>query len=374
MDKQAIVIGAGIIGLATARALAVRGYAVTVIERTHKAVGASVRNFGMVWPVGQPDGKLYETAFLSRQLWGEVCKDARIWHEEVGSLHLAYEKDELCVMEEFVAATQMQRNCEIVSREKVMAQSPIAVQEGLLGGLWSPGEMIVDPRQAIHQLPVWLQEKYGVKFIWGKVATAIQYPVVYLGNEEIKADLVFVCSGADFETLYPLQFKELPLTKCKLQMMRLATQPAGLRIGPAICGAMSLTHYYSFAIAASLSDLKKRIVEQYPAYVQWGIHVMASQNEVGEITIGDSHEYGSIHDPFDKQFINQLILDYLQTFARFPNEQIIETWHGIYPKLTNGEAWVVKEPESGVVIINGLGGAGMTLSFGLCEQVIAGIC
>ena len=97
---------------------------------------------------------------------------------------------------------------------------------------------------------------------------------------------------------------------------------------------------------------------------------MVSQNKEGELTVGDSHEYGLTPDPFDKHFINQLILDYLEKFARFKDESIIETWNGVYAKLTNGQTHVVVEPEQGVTVINGLGGAGMTLSFGLCEQLI----
>jgi hypothetical protein len=44
----------------------------------------------------------------------------------------------------------------------------------------------------------------------------------------------------------------------------------------------------------------------------------------------------------------------------------------VYPKMTNGQTECILSPEQGVTIINGLGGAGMTLSFGLAEQVIAG--
>ena len=70
--KTAIVVGAGIVGLATARALALKGCNVTVIEKSTKAEGASVRNFGMLWPVGQPDGVLYNRAIRSKNIWKEM--------------------------------------------------------------------------------------------------------------------------------------------------------------------------------------------------------------------------------------------------------------------------------------------------------------
>ena len=86
-------------------------------------------------------------------------------------------------------------------------------------------------------------------------------------------------------------------------------------------------------MAPSLPALKKFYTETMPDYLKWGIHVMVSQNETGELTIGDSHEYGLVFDPFDKQFINQLITDYLKKFAVFKNWQMIQSWHGIYPKM-----------------------------------------
>ena len=368
-QRSAIVIGAGIVGLATARALAVRGYKIKVIERNTKAIGASIRNFGMIWPIGQPDGELYERAMLSRLIWKEVCDSSDIWYNEAGSLHVAHNKDEWNVLQE-LSAIYGHRNYELLNAGDTINKSAAIVQDGLSGGLFSPDELIVDPREAIEKIPVWLTEKYGVEFLYGKAVTDVCYPAVYAGSEEYEADEIYVCSGADFETLYPQLFAVAPITKCKLQMMRMAAQPGNYRIGPALCGSLSLIHYNGFKAAASLNELKKRIEVEYAEYIKWGIHVMVSQNQSGELTVGDSHEYGLTPDPFDKQFINQLILAYLKKFARFKDEAIIETWNGIYPKLTDGQSHLVVEPEQGVTVINGLGGAGMTFSFGLCEQLI----
>ena len=213
-------------------------------------------------------------------------------------------------------------------------------------------------------------EKFGVDFIYGKAVTDIAYPSVYTGSEQRESDEIFVCSGADFETLYPSLFAATPVTRCKLQMIRVSAQPGNERIGAALCGPLSLMHYPAFKVASSLGALSRRYHQEYAEYLKWGIHVMVAQNEAGELTIGDSHEYGLTPDPFDKQLINQLILDYLKKFASLKDETVIETWHGVYPKLTNGQSYFVSEPEKHVHVINGLGGAGMTLSFGLCDQLV----
>ena len=374
-SRSAIVIGAGIVGLATARALALRGFSVKVFERSEKAVGASIRNFGMVWPIGQPEGKMYNRAVRSREIWKELAPRADFWAEAAGSLHVAYHADEWQVLQELAEVFRKEgRPVQLLDKDGVMDHSAAVVPHGLLGGLYSRDELIVDPREAIAALPGWLTGHLNVEFFWGKCVSYIADQTVYIGNEEeYEADLIFICNGADFETLYPEHFVLQPVTKCKLQMMRLAAQPADWRIGPALCGGLSLIHYNSFKAATTLPRLKLRYQEEMSSYLEWGIHVMMSQNGRGELTIGDSHEYGLTHDPFDKAFINEMIMDYLRKFVQVKDWTVTQSWNGIYTKLTDGESDLFFSPEPYVYVINGVGGAGMTLSFGLAEELVEGL-
>ena len=77
-----------------------RGHEVTVLERHQRAVGASLRNFGSVWPIGVAD-PVYERALRSRSIWLELLRAMRIWHEPCGSLHVAYHEDEVQLLREF---------------------------------------------------------------------------------------------------------------------------------------------------------------------------------------------------------------------------------------------------------------------------------
>ena len=98
-------------------------------------------------------------------------------------------------------------------------------------------------------------------------------------------------------------------------MMKTPPQPGGWRIGTHVAGGLTLGHYKSFEACSTLPQLKRRVAETMPEYVRYGIHVMASQNNCGKVLIGDSHEYGLSPDPFDRKFINDMILKYLHQFC-----------------------------------------------------------
>ena len=368
--KNAIVIGAGILGMATARALAMKGYEVSVYERSMKASGASVRNFGMIWPIGQPAGKHYKWAMQSKNSWMEIANTSGLWCDPVGSLHLAYHSDEWQVLQELFELFQEEgRDVHLLNPGQLFEISSVARKENCIGGLFSGEELIVDPREAMVVLPAYLENVQGIQFHWGKTVTEVHSGYCCIEGRKIHADQIFICSGSDFETLYPEVFLQFALTKCKLQMMRV-TEDGSRRIGPAVCGGLSLIHYASFRAAASLDKLRGRYEQELSELLKWGIHVMVSQNHEGQLTIGDSHEYGLAPDPFDRMHINDLILGYLEEFATLQNPKLIETWNGVYGKCTDGRTDIFYSPEKEVFILNGVGGAGMTLSFGFAMEKI----
>ena len=364
------VAGAGIVGLAHAYALARRGLRVLVFERHPRAAGASVRNFGILWPIGQPLGPMYQLARRSREVWLEVLQSSGLWHDLCGSLHLAYNDDEAQVLRELAAeAPYADRPCELQSAPEVVGRFPAVRADGLRAGLWSPIEVTVDPRQIVAELPGWLSRTYGVEFAFGTPVLRYDCPRRDHQRERIARRLV-VCSGADFRELAPEAFAHSGLVPCKLQMMR--SQPYGerFRVGTMLAAGLTLRHYASFANCPTLPTLIRRLDAEFPEYAKYGIHVLVSQNGHGEVVIGDSHEYGDAIEPFDKPHIDDLILAYLRRFVTLPDLTIAARWHGIYVKHPTA-AFVQARPAPGMLAVTGVGGAGMTLSFGLAEQLVS---
>lgn len=371
MDTQGadvIVVGAGIIGLAHAYIAAKAGKQVIVLDRHSVASGASIANFGMLWPIGQTAGKMFDLAMESRQFWLEVLHESRLSYKEVGSLHVACHEDEAQVGREFAALGPAQGyRCAWLNRAAALARSPALNPDAVLGALWSDTEITVDPREVLRQLPHFLQERYGVRFHWGCTAFAIKNSRVQTTRGIWHAERVIVCTGSDFETLYPEYFAQCGLTRCKLQMLRTQAQPAGWDLGPALAGGLTLRFYPSFGICPSLPALRKRIAEEMPEYDDFGIHTMVSQASSGELTLGDSHDYGWAPSPFNHEQVDILILEHLRSFLRIPNFSIAERWYGVYAKHPD-MPYVRFRPEEGVEVVTGLSGAGMTLSFGVASE------
>jgi FAD dependent oxidoreductase TIGR03364 len=364
------IVGAGIVGLAHAYHLARRGLRVVVFERHRRAQGASVRNFGMIWPVGQPLGPLYQLAQRSREVWLEVLTASVLWHRQCGSLHLAYQEDEAQVLREFVAESAGQdRPCELWTPAKVAARFPAVVQTGLRAGLWSPVELGVDPRQVIAELPPWLARTWGVDFAFGTPVLAHHLPHVYTPDGDRIVRRLVICTGADFRELAPAAFADSGLVPVKLQMMRSQAYGDRFQVGTHLAAGLTLRHYASFAKCPTLPALARRLDAELPDYGRYGIHVLVSQNGHGELTLGDSHEYGEAIEPFDSSRIDELILAYLKTFLTIPNLTIAARWHGIYVKHPT-TAFVIARLTPETWAVTGVGGAGMTLAFGLAEQVV----
>jgi glycine/D-amino acid oxidase-like deaminating enzyme len=152
-------------------------------------------------------------------------------------------------------------------------------------------------------------------------------------------------------------------------MLRSEPVEGGWRLGPMLAGGLTLRHYRSFEGCPTLPALRRRIAEETPEFDRYGIHVMASQNGRGEVAIGDSHEYGADIEPFDKRAIDDLILGYLATFLEVPGLRVAERWHGTYAKHPTG-LFAVARPAPGAIAVTGVGGAGMTLAFGVAEETV----
>jgi FAD dependent oxidoreductase TIGR03364 len=361
-----IIIGAGIVGLAHAWMAARRRLRAVLVDRTAAAEGASVRNFGMIWPIGQPAGELHALAMRSRDLWLELDALGAVSVENCGSIHLAHHEDESAVHQEFRALRT--HEVRLLTPAEVVRRAPLANIRGLVGGMSSGTELRVNPRVASARIASWLAESHGVVCHFETAIVAVGDRVVRASDGRAwRAERIIVCGGSDLHTLYPKILHSAGLTLCKLQMLLSVPQPVSAQPAPHLASGLTLRHYASFRPCPSLPRLAARIAAEHPELDRFGIHVMASQLPSGQVILGDSHEYGSQIAPFDKAEIDDLILRESRKVFQLTDWTIRQRWNGIYAKHAELQVFEATAAD-GVHIFIGAGGAGMTMSFGLAER------
>jgi D-hydroxyproline dehydrogenase subunit beta len=359
------VIGGGIVGLAHAWMAARRRLRVILLERSAAAEGASVRNFGMIWPIGQPEGELHEIALRSRELWLELNSLGVVPAEECGSIHLAHHGDELAVQEEF--CNRGSHGAKMLTAEQSASRSLLINSDNLIGGMFSSTELRVNPRTASAVIARWLQSQ-GMACCFRTTVTSIENRLLRASDgRSWRADRIIICSGSDLQTLYPDILGTSGIQLCKLQMLKATAQPDHSPGTPHLASGLTLRHYAAFRECPSLHVLQQRVQAETPELDQYGIHVMASQLASGEVILGDSHQYDREISPFDNSQIDDLILREARKVFRLADWTIRERWSGIYAKHPQQPLFETVAGD-GTSIFVGTGGAGMTMSFGLAER------
>lgn len=365
-----VIVGSGIIGLAHAVIALEKGWTVSVFERHSRPLGASVRNFGAIWPIGQPIGPVRNRALRSAQRWQALSKTAGFSCENRGALHLAYSDEAWQVLSEFEALLRgTEKAPERVTPEEIHQLAPQVIQGALRGGLFSDAECVVVPGQAIRSIIDWLQAR-GVTFHFNT-------PIIRVREDEIRTsegtthrfDQLLVCSGDETRLLYPDLFRTAGVRRVKLQMMQTVPQPAAWTLSPIVVSEPTLAHYGVFAACPSREKLARRLYEEAPRLKAHAIHVMAVQQPSGALVVGDSHHYGVDFSPAHEAEIESLIMAYLQRFLHVAAPTIQSRWNGYYLQAPAHPNGLVLRPQSNIRIITGLGGAGMTQAFGLAEEL-----
>ena len=363
------VVGAGIVGLGAALAGAKRGLRVVVIDRDAQANGASVRNFGFITVTGQERGTMWARAQRSREVWAEVASCAGIPIVQQGLWMLARRPESVDVLKAFLA-TDMAVGCQLLTPSEARRRCPALTAPGLLAVLESTTELRVESREAIPRLAAWLTQSHAVSFIRSTEVLGIDMPTLRTSRGDLNADRVAVCAGDDFNTLYPQRFGAYPLTRCKLQMLRLASP--GFKLPAALMSDLGLGRYAGYATLEAAAPLKARLASEQPDHLKHGVHLIVVQSADGSLVVGDSHHYAATPDPFASEAVDILILDEFQAALGIKPPPILERWIGTYAAATDRQV-LLDTPHPNVRIATVTSGAGASTGFAIGEEMITSL-
>jgi FAD dependent oxidoreductase TIGR03364 len=378
LQADVCVVGAGMVGLAHAFEARRRGLSVVLLERDAHAVGASVRNFGHLFVGSQPDGPVLEMALRSRERWLELAAAAGLPLVNEGTIIVARAEDELAVLESALANSA--RRARMLSAAEVLERVPLPAAE-IVGGLHSPLDLRVNPREAVARLVLLLAADADVTVVWRAHVHAVEPGVVDATEHgvgegaaplRVRAGATIVCPGPDYRELAPELAPGLGgLTRCRLQMLRIAA-PQGRRYGPALATGYSLVRYPAFVDHPATAALRSRYERERPELLEAGIHLLITQLPDGDLIIGDSHAYGDTLDAFAEERISDLLL---REAGRLLGAELTvrERWLGLYATRAVASAryepFHVTAPMPRVRVVENVTGIGMTLSLGFAPDV-----
>jgi len=207
-----LIIGGGVIGLATAVELALHGAKVTVLERGICAQGATWAAAGMLAPEAeQLDGELLELGLRSRALYPEwIRKLTHITGEDCGYRQCG-------IFAPMIEINEWESHPKYIDRQQANSIQT-GLSQDIAGGLWFPEDGQVDNRRLAGVLLL-AARSIGVEILEGVTVSQIAHragKVTHLATShgDLQSDRYLLATGAWSKELMPL-----PVTPRKGQML-----------------------------------------------------------------------------------------------------------------------------------------------------------
>jgi len=366
MEKvDCIVIGAGVVGLAVARALAQRGLETVVLE-SERAIGtvtssrnSEVIHAGIYYPAGSLKAAL---CVRGRQLLYEYCAARGIAHRRCGKFIVATAVEQADALEGLLAAGRANG---VTALEMMPAAAARAAEPALdcVAALHSADTGILDSHAFMLALQGDCEAAGG--------AVALGSPVL---RGEVAGDGILLEVGG----AQPMAVKAGVVVNCAgLQAQRVAAALAGL--DPAMVPPLHLAkgNYYSLAGRSPFSRLI------YPVPEPGGLGVHLTLDLGGQARFGPDVEWLDGPDTIDYTVDPRRADGFYASIRRYwpglPDGALQPAYAGIRPKLSGpGEAaadfLIQGEAEHGVrglVNLFGIESPGLTSALAIAEAVAA---
>ena len=198
-DVDVAIVGGGVVGLASALALAERGASVCLLERESRTGhGTSSRNSGVIHAgIYYPPGSLKATLCVEgRDRLYAFCAQHDVRHTRSGKLIVAINEGEIATLETLAARARTNGvTVEIVDRAFILAKEP---HVGGIAAIWSPDTGSVDADGLVRTLTRLCRDRdvailVGSPLVGGSTAAdAIEVATPY---EQIRAQTVVNAAG-----------------------------------------------------------------------------------------------------------------------------------------------------------------------------------
>ena len=372
-----IVIGAGILGCFHAYHAAQKGLSVLLIEKDQMPSEASVRNFGQIVPSGMSAGKWQEFGRRSVDLYQSIQSVTDISIRHQGTLYVASDDTELQLIHELNELNRQNGYpSTLLSPSECIARNSFLKREYCKGGIFFANELNAEPGVLIRSLLPYLENALGITYMNRTCITSVEeikgsIRVTSATGFLASADKVIICTGRDFQYLFPEECYAANIQVTRLQMMRTVPQPHSIMEGSILSG-LSIRRYESFRECPSFDSLNAATID--PEFKEHGIHILFKQSPDGSVIIGDSHHYAAADKQSELGFtvdmhVNNLILKEAMRMADLPSWEIAQCWNGYYGQMPDGE-YFHQEVEPGIHVVTAIGGKGMTAGPGLAEFTI----